>query len=152
MSADVPTGSDLTTLHATTVAIDDKGVLIIGPSGAGKSALALQLIALGAQLVADDKTQVWAAQGQVFAKAPDAISGKVEARGIGILHIPALSQVALSLVVDMTTAAETRLPDPQIFALQGHQLPCFRKVNGPHLAPAILLLAQGAYLNPHDPI
>ena len=37
-------------------ASDGRGLLILGPSGAGKSALALQLIALGARLVADDRT------------------------------------------------------------------------------------------------
>ena len=45
-------------LHATCVAVDGRGLLILGPSGSGKSALALQLIALGAQLVADDRTRV----------------------------------------------------------------------------------------------
>ena len=41
-------------LHASFVAINGRGVLILGPSGAGKSALALQLIAFGAKLVAGD--------------------------------------------------------------------------------------------------
>ena len=39
------------TIHATTVAIDGRGVMIRGGSGQGKSALALQMIAMGAELV-----------------------------------------------------------------------------------------------------
>ena len=41
-------------LHASCIAVHGRGVLILGPSGAGKSSLALQLMALGADLVADD--------------------------------------------------------------------------------------------------
>ena len=39
------------TLHATTVAIGGRAVLIEGPSGSGKSDLALRLIDRGARLV-----------------------------------------------------------------------------------------------------
>jgi len=42
-------------LHATAVAFDQKAVVITGPSGAGKSSLALQMMAFGADLVADDQ-------------------------------------------------------------------------------------------------
>ena len=41
-------------LHASAVAIEGRAVLITGPSGSGKSGLALDIIALGARLVADD--------------------------------------------------------------------------------------------------
>ena len=37
-------------VHASCVAVDGKGLLILGPSGAGKSALALALIAMGAPI------------------------------------------------------------------------------------------------------
>ena len=45
-------------LHGSCVAVEGRGVLIVGPSGAGKSSLALALMALGAELVADDRTEV----------------------------------------------------------------------------------------------
>jgi len=44
--------------HATTVAVAGRGLMIEGPSGSGKSALALELMAFGAELVADDRTRV----------------------------------------------------------------------------------------------
>ena len=44
----------MTQMHATTVALRGRGLLILGPSGSGKSTLALQLMAVGARLVADD--------------------------------------------------------------------------------------------------
>ena len=47
-----------TLLHASCVSINGNGVLICGSSGSGKSSLAINLIALGAELVADDRTIV----------------------------------------------------------------------------------------------
>ena len=78
-----PVGPDLL-LHASCVAIDGRGLLILGPSGAGKSALALQMMALGADLVSDDQTLVWAQDGRLLARAPNALSGLIEARFVGL--------------------------------------------------------------------
>ena len=50
--------SSAETLHATTVAIDGRAVLISGPSGSGKSDLALRLLDRGFTLVSDDQTIV----------------------------------------------------------------------------------------------
>ena len=55
-------------LHATTVALAGQGVLILGPSGSGKSGLALQLMAMGAELVADDRTIVTARGSTLHAR------------------------------------------------------------------------------------
>ncbi|MEO1532556.1 MAG: serine kinase, partial [Pseudomonadota bacterium] len=51
-------------LHASAVALGERGLLILGPSGAGKTRLALELVALGAELVADDRVIVEAHEGQ----------------------------------------------------------------------------------------
>ena len=48
---------DALLLHGTAVSIDGCGLLILGPSGAGKSSLAIDMLALGAQLISDDR--VW---------------------------------------------------------------------------------------------
>ena len=34
-------------LHATTIALEGQGLMILGPSGSGKSSLALELMAVG---------------------------------------------------------------------------------------------------------
>ncbi len=52
--------SDPVNIHASCVAIGNKGVLLLGKSGAGKSDLALRLIDGGAKLVADDRTILFA--------------------------------------------------------------------------------------------
>ena len=49
-------GAEACVMHASCVSYENHAVLILGPSGIGKSSLALQLMALGAVLVADDKT------------------------------------------------------------------------------------------------
>jgi HPr kinase/phosphorylase len=45
-------------LHASCIALEGRGLLILGPSGAGKSSLAIRMMALGASLVSDDRTLV----------------------------------------------------------------------------------------------
>ena len=45
-------------MHATCVDINGSGVLIVGCSGSGKSSLAINLLALGSTLVADDQCEL----------------------------------------------------------------------------------------------
>lgn len=126
-------------LHATTVAIAGRGVLIIGPSGAGKSSLALQLMALGADLVADDRTQVTRDMDQVIANVPETIAGQIEARGVGILNVDAAGPTALGLVVDLSQTETQRLPLAHTHEVLGVPLPCLHNAVGVHFPSAILL-------------
>ena len=73
------------TLHASTVAIDGRAVLIPGPSGSGKSDLALRLLDRGFTLVSDDQTIVRRDGERLIASAPPTIAGKLEIRGVGIV-------------------------------------------------------------------
>ena len=73
------------TVHASTVALDGRAVLISGPSGSGKSDLALRLLDRGFALVSDDQTVVKKQGDALLASAPPSIAGKMEVRGIGIL-------------------------------------------------------------------
>lgn len=109
------------TLHGTTVAIDDAGVLLRGPSGCGKSDLALRLIDSGAELVADDRSALATENGGIIVCAPNAILGKLEVRGIGIVRITARPSVRLTLVVELGPIPE-RLPTPETIDLLGCQL------------------------------
>ena len=78
--------------HASCVAWQGRGALILGRSGAGKSALALQLMALGADLVSDDRTELLAEADALTARAPATIQGLIEARGVGLMRVPFVPQ------------------------------------------------------------
>lgn len=131
------------TVHATTVAIGGKGVLIVGPSGSGKSALALQLLALGAGLVADDQTVLTCVDERLIASAPDAIKGQIEARGVGMIPVVPNAPVPLHIVVDMGKTEDARLPKPHVHSVLDITLPCLYKADTPYFASALLLYVQG---------
>lgn len=126
-------------VHASTVAVDGRGVLIRGASGSGKSALALQLIALGAALVADDRTVLTRDGDRVVADAPKTIHGLIEARGVGLLHCAAVGPAPLALIVDMDQPEPKRLPDKHQDQLLGVTLPVLRNPGAAHFPAAILL-------------
>ena len=98
------------TLHASTVAVDGRAVLIMGPSGSGKSDLALRLIDRGFVLVSDDQTIVKKAGDRLIASAPRTIAGKLEIRGVGIVEMDTAGDVPVALVVELTSDIQ-RLPD-----------------------------------------
>jgi HPr kinase/phosphorylase len=67
------------------------GVLIRGPSGIGKSETALELVARGHRLVADDVVRIERLEdGSPSGFAPEIIRHHIEIRGIGILYVPDL--------------------------------------------------------------
>ncbi len=103
--------AEQTQLHATCVLLDDMGVLLRGLSGSGKSDLALRLIDGGALLVADDRVDIARDQGDLWAKPPEALAGKLEVRGLGIVAMPFYPKAPVRLIVDLVAdRAVDRLP------------------------------------------
>jgi serine kinase of HPr protein (carbohydrate metabolism regulator) len=97
-------------VHASTVAIGGRAVLITGPSGSGKSDLALRLIDRGFKLVSDDQTLIRRVDGRLVASAPPTIAGKLEIRGIGIIEMETEPDVPIALIVELANDF-ARLPD-----------------------------------------
>lgn len=125
-------------LHATAVAGHGGAALILGPSGAGKSALALELMAFGCALVADDRAEVFRKGAAVWVRSPPAIAGMIEARGVGILAADAVEQAPVRVVIDLGQTEPDRLPPQRQTPVLGVQLPLLCTPPYGHFAPAIL--------------
>jgi HPr kinase/phosphorylase len=139
------------------------GVLLLGPSGSGKSDLALRLIAAGAELVADDRTDLFVRGGRLFARTPARIAGLLEVRAVGILALPYTRQVAVTLVVRLgrpgarlpahkawKAPAALRLPSkaaPPVISLAPFEASAPAK-----LAVAVAAAARGLYREDVNPI
>jgi serine kinase of HPr protein (carbohydrate metabolism regulator) len=97
-------------VHASTVAIDGRAILITGPSGSGKSDLTLRLLDRGFTLVSDDQTLVRREDDRLIASPPPNIAGKLEIRGIGIVDMAHVTDITVALLVELTSDIQ-RLPD-----------------------------------------
>ena len=110
---------DKVILHASCVAIDGKAVLLSGPSGVGKSDVALRLIDVGAELVADDQTQIVLEGDVLMASPPPQIAGFIEARHLGLLRLPYCEAAPVALYVELVgpEGALERLPEAKNYSL-----------------------------------
>jgi HPr kinase/phosphorylase len=124
-------------LHASAVALAGRAALILGAAGSGKSALSLELMASGARLVADDRVILRRDGGRLLARAPDAIRGLIEARGVGVLHADPLDDVPVMLVVDLDRTETERLPPHRTRDVEGVTLPLLHKVASAHFTAAV---------------
>jgi len=102
-----------------------RGALIEGPSGTGKSDLAIRMVATGFRLVADDRVVTWTSNGRLYGKAPEALSGLLEARGIGIIPQTPLEFCEIVLLVECRRepGAVERMPDSTPTDVLGVKLP-----------------------------
>lgn len=131
------------------------GVLIEGASGAGKSDLMLRALDQGFRLVADDRVEVWACEGELYGRAPDVLAGLIEVRGVGICGAPALPFCRIALTV--RCAQHERMPEPAFNDYVGLSIPTLSLPALECSAPAKMFRAlqhlgawtEGAYQGAH---
>jgi Serine kinase of the HPr protein, regulates carbohydrate metabolism len=148
-------------IHASTVRLGRAGavfgapknfsVLLLGRPGAGKSDLALRLLARGAELVADDRTDLYVSRGRLMASAPAAIAGLMEVRALGIVALPFAAKVPVGLAVRLDSKPK-RLPElefwrpPAALALKPKAFPPVISLNPFEAsAPEKVLIAAAAF-------
>ena len=131
-------------MHASCVAVSGRGLLILGPAGSGKSTLALQLMALGADLVADDQTEITLIGAQVVARCPLGLHGLIEARGVGILRAKAIGEAEIALVADLSQPEPDRLPPRRSVTLLGKAIDLVLGRGNPHLPASVLCYLNGS--------
>ena len=116
-------------IHATCIALDDTGILLLGDAGAGKSDLALRLIDEGAYLIADDRVNLRVEAGHLLASAPPALAGKIEVRGIGIVPLNAQNiraNARIFAAIRLTTHdAVPRMPEAEVETWAGIRVPIY---------------------------
>jgi len=134
------------TIHASCVVLGragepfgappDAGVLLLGESGSGKSDLALRLIQLGAILLSDDRTELFASDGALMARPPARLCGLLEVRGVGILALPYVQEVRIALAVRLVAPQDI----PRLPAIEHYHPPCGLTL-ADHLRPPVIHLA-----------
>ena len=128
-------------IHASCVAAAKRGVLILGPSGHGKSDLALRLIDRGAELVADDRCDVWHEDGALWCRPPAALAGRIEVRGIGIVERPWTASTRLALAVRLADRYDRMPSANEAEMVAGHALPALRLSAFEASAPIKVMIA-----------
>ena len=131
-------------MHASSVAIAGRAVLIEGASGSGKSDLALRLIDRGARLVSDDYTIVQRRGERLVARAPTTIAGRIEVRGVGIVTLPFADEVPVGLIVSIGPAV-ARLPETERRLVAGVLVPVL--AIAPHEASAPIKIEHALALH-----
>ena len=80
-----------TTLHGVFLEVLGMGILLVGDPGIGKSELALELIARGHRLVADDAPEFARVAPEIIeGRCPPLLRDFLEVRGLGVLNIRAM--------------------------------------------------------------
>jgi HPr kinase/phosphorylase len=129
-------------VHGTAVAVGGRGFLILGGSGSGKSGLALQMMALGADLVSDDQVRLERINDSVELSAPETLVDMIEARFVGILKVSSVSKAALHHVIDLDAEPKARLPQLQVCDVLGVRIDLINGRNVPNLTSILMILGR----------
>ena len=74
--------------------------------------------------MSDDRTLLWACEGRLYGRAPDALTGLIEARGVGILPVSGRAYARICLIARcVEPEAVHRLPNDETETLLGVSLP-----------------------------
>lgn len=137
-------------LHASAVALAGRGALILGPSGSGKSSLALELMALGAELVADDRVLIERRGAALVARPPESLAGLIEARGIGLIRVGHRPEAPIVIAVDLGVAASARLPRSREIEWLGVRIGLISGRDAPTLASTLYVILRGGDVQTAD--
>lgn len=134
-------------LHAVMLRVFDCGVLLVGKSGSGKSHLALELLARGHFLVADDRVDVFLKNQQLTASCPAMLQGLLALSGVGILEVEKFypNQLIGSAPIHLQVALGAAAKPPGSAVILGQSLPLYH-LNGAcvaHNATVVALLCRG---------
>jgi len=125
-------------LHASAVAFDTRAVVILGKSGQGKSAMALQLMAFGADLVGDDRLILVVDSGALMVSPAESLTGLIEARGVGVLQARARFPARVHLCLDLDHIETERVPPIRHKSWLDVPVPCLNKVDSPAFPAAVV--------------
>ena len=124
--------------------INGSGVLIVGRSGSGKSSLAINLLALGAKLVADDQCEIVNNNNRLCVSKPASLPKSIEIRGVGLVSVPIVNETSLDWVVNMDEVEKERMPTPRFTEIGGFRVPTVFGKDIDDLASRIYVLVSNA--------
>ena len=129
-------------MHATCVDVNGSGVLIVGRSGSGKSRLAINLLALGSTLVADDQCELVRKNNRFRISKPASLPKSIEIRGVGLVSVPMINETSLDWIVNMDELEKERMPIPRFTEIGGFRVPTVFGKDMDDLASRIYVLVS----------
>ena len=109
--------------HSTSVVIEDLVILIRGQSGSGKYEIALRLIDSGATLISDELTICKKFGDYLYLCPHSKTKGLLEVREIGIMTVPYIENIKLTLVVELVEEKFERIPEMMSCSILGIKFP-----------------------------